>query len=206
MYFSLFNAVVLLRELTFGAQACNDDSYRYLESIIAKIEVPDVRFYLRMALLPAQFWEAPEPMGKERRQNIHQKGMVLVHESFDAAQSSEYREDGGLREEGENVQGGTLRNNGQNANYQGQLPVCIADSHTVTDETHRHFCYYKDMMEHAQSQDWDTCEVEEEPLLECVTKVVLVALLKHTGLLPGYNIKYVCVLHLPELSTKIHAL
>jgi hypothetical protein len=184
--------------LTFGAQTCNGDSYRRLESIIAKIEVPDVRIYLRMALLPTQFWEVPEHTGKERRQNLHQKGTTLVHESFDSAQSPVYRENSDLREDTENVQGATLQNSGQDSSYQGQLPVCVVDSHTVTDETQRHFCYYRDMMEHAQSQDWDTCEVEDEPLLECVTRVVLAALLKHTGLLPGYNSKYVYVLHFLE--------
>lgn len=182
---------MLLRELTFGAQACDGDSYRHLESIIAKIEIPDVRFYLRSALLPTQVWEVPEPVSKERRQSSLQKVATLVHESFDVAQSSVYREDGSLREEVETVQGGLLRNSGQNSSYQRQLPECIADSHTKKDETHRHFCYYKDMMEYAQAQDWDTCEVEDEPLLECLTRVVLTALLKHTGLLSGYNTKYV---------------
>jgi hypothetical protein len=189
-----FNAVLLVRELTCGAKICNGDSYRHLESIIKKIEVPDVRFYLRMALLPTQFWEVPEHIGKERKQNSHQKE-TLVRESFDAAQSFECREDVGLQEAVENVQGETLHNNCQDSSYQRQLPVCIADSCTEVDETHKYFCYYKDMMEYAQSQDWDTCEVEDELLLECVTRVVLAALLKHTGLLPGHNAKYVYVLH-----------
>lgn len=199
-----FNAVLLVRELTFGAHTCNTDSYRRLESIIAKIEIPDVRIYLRMALLPTQLWEVPEPTGKERRQNFHQKGTTLVHESFDAAQSPVYREDGDLREEIKNMQGATLQDSGEDSSYQGQLPVCVANSHIATDETRRHFCYYRDMMEHAQSQDWDTCEVEDEPLLECVTRVVLAALLKHTGLLPECNSKYVYALHFLELFQKIY--
>jgi hypothetical protein len=186
---------LLLRELIFGAQACDGDSCRHLESIIAKIEVPDVRFYLRSALLPTQFWEIPEPVNKERRQSSLQKVATLVHESFDAAQSSVYGEDDNLREEVETVQGGASRNSGQDSNYQKPLPACIADNHTMIDETRRHFCYYKDMMEYAQAQDWDTCEVEDEPLLECLTRVVLTALLKHTGLLSGCNTKYVYVLN-----------
>ncbi|PNF15872.1 hypothetical protein B7P43_G07996 [Cryptotermes secundus] len=181
--------VILVRELTFGAHTCNGDSSRRLESIIAKLEIPDVRIYLRMALLPAQLWEVAEPTGNEWRQNLHQKGTTLVHESFDAAQSPVYREDGDLREEMENMQGTTLQDSGEDSSYQGHLPVCVTDSDIVTDETRKHFCYYRDMIEHAQSQDWDTCEVEDEPLLECVTRVVLAALLKHTGLLPGYNSK-----------------
>lgn len=192
----------MVRELTFGAHTCNGDSSRRLESIIAKLEIPDVRIYLRMALLPAQLWEVPEPTGNERRQNLHQKGTTLVHESFDAAQSPLYREDGDLREEMENMQGTTLQDSGEDSSYQGHLPVCVTDSDIVTDETRKHFCYYRDMMEHAQSQDWDTCEVEDEPLLECVTRVVLAALLKHTGLLPGYNSKYVYALHFLELFKK----
>lgn len=187
--------MLLLRELTFGAQACDGDSYRHLESIIEKIEVPDVRFYLRRALLPTQFWEVPEPVSKERRQSSLQKVATLVHESFDVAQSSVYRENDNLREEVETVQGGASRNSGQNSSYQRQIPVCVADSHTVTDETHRHFCYYKDMMEYAQAQDWDTCEVEDEPLLECLTRVVLTTLLKHTGLLLRCNTKYVYIMY-----------
>lgn len=187
--------MLLLRELTFGALASDGDSYRHLESIIAKIEVRDIRFYLRRALLPTQFWEVPEPVSKERRQSSLQKVTTLVHESFDVAQSSVYREDDNLREEVETVQGGALRNSGQNSSYQRQIPVCVADSHTVTDETHRHFCYYKDMMEYAQAQDWDTCEVEDEPLLECLTRVVLTTLLKHTGLLSGCSTKYVHIMY-----------
>jgi hypothetical protein len=199
-----FTAVLLLRELTFGTRTCNGDSYRRLESIIAKIEIPDVRIYLRMALLPAQFWEALEPTGKERRQNLHQKGTTMVHESFDVAQSPVYRKDGDLREETENVHGATLQERDHDSSYQEQLPVCVADSCIVTDETQRHFCYYRDLMEHAQSQDWDTCEVEDEPLLECVTRVVLAALLKHTGFLPGYNSKYVYILQFLELFQNIY--
>jgi hypothetical protein len=182
--------------LTFGAQACDGDSYRHLESIITKIEVPDVRFYLRSALLPTQFWEIPEPISKERRQSSLQKAATLVSESFDAAQSSVYREDDNLREEVETVLGGASRNSGQDSSYQRQLPVCVADNHAVVEDTRRHFCYYKDMMEYAQAQDWDTCEVEDEPLLECLTRVVLTALLKHTGLLSGCNTKYVHLLNL----------
>jgi hypothetical protein len=190
--------------LTFGAQTCNGDSYQRLENIIAKIEIPAVRIYLRMALLPAQFWEVLEPTGKER-QNLHQKGTALVHESFDVAQSPVYRKDDELREDTENVQGATMQESGDDSSYQKQLAVCVAaDSRTATDETQRHFCYYKDMMEHAQSQDWDTCEVEDEPLLECVTRVVLAAVLKHTGFLPRYNSKYVYVLHFLELFKKMY--
>ncbi|XP_021933596.1 probable E3 ubiquitin-protein ligase HERC1 isoform X3 [Zootermopsis nevadensis] len=180
--------VMLLRELTHGVKACNDDSYRHLESIIKKIEVPDVRFYLRMALLPTQFWEVPKHVGNERRQILHQE-QTLTHESFDAAQSFECREDAGLREAVENVKGECLYNSSQDSNYQQQSPVCIADCCTEIDEAHQYFCYYKDMMEYAQSQDWDTCEVEDGLLLECVTRVVLAALLKHTGLLSGHDTK-----------------
>lgn len=191
--------------MTCGAQTCNDDSYRHLESIIKNIEVPEARFYLRMALLPAHFWEVPEHIGKERRQNPHQNE-TLANESFDAVRSFEYRENVvGLGEEVENIQGETLHNNSQDSSYQRQLPVHTADSYTETDGTNRYFCYYKDMMEHAQSQDWDTCEVEDEPLLECVTRVVVAALLKHTGLLPGHNTKYVYVLHFLDLPCKMCA-
>ncbi|KAK7862054.1 hypothetical protein R5R35_011478 [Gryllus longicercus] len=42
---------------------------------------------------------------------------------------------------------------------------------------------YEQLLEHAQSHDWDTCEVEDEPLLELLTRVALVTMLKHTGLL-----------------------
>jgi hypothetical protein len=170
--------------LTFGAQTCNGDGYRRLENIIAKIEIPDVRIYLRMALLPAQFWEVLEPTGKERH-NLYQKGTALVRESFDVAQSPVYGKDCELREETENVQ-----ESGDDSS--------VADSHVATDETQRRFCYYRDMMEHAQSQDWDTCEVEGEPLLECVTRVVLAALLKHTGFLPRYNSIFIFLSYLKK--------
>jgi hypothetical protein len=184
---------LLLEELTHGVKACNSDSYRHLESIIKKIEVPHVKFYLKMAVLPAQFWEVPEHKGEERKQNSHQVG-TLVHESFDAAQSFECREDVGLLEAVQNVQGETLYSSCQDSSYHQQSPVCMVDSCTETDETHRYLSYYKDMMEYAQSQDWDTCEVEDELLLECVTRIILAALLKHTGLLPGHNTTYVYVL------------
>jgi hypothetical protein len=191
---------LLLRELTAGAQATDGDNYRHLESIIAKIEISDIRFYLRSALLATQFWEISEPVNKERRQSSLQKVATLVQEPFDAAGTSVFVEDDNLREEIEAVQGGVSRNSGQDSSYQRQLPVCIADSHKMIDEMHRHFCYYKDMMEYAQAQDWDTCEVEDEPLLGCLTRVILTALLKHTGLLSWCNTKYVYVLNLFHLS------
>ncbi|XP_068081364.1 probable E3 ubiquitin-protein ligase HERC1 [Anabrus simplex] len=48
---------------------------------------------------------------------------------------------------------------------------------------------YEDLMEHAQTNDWDTCEVEDEPFLESVTRVMLITLLKHTGLLAAIRDK-----------------
>ncbi|XP_069694063.1 probable E3 ubiquitin-protein ligase HERC1 isoform X1 [Periplaneta americana] len=176
--------VPVVRELTFAAQISSGDSYRHMESIISKIEMPDIRFYLSVALLPSHFWEAVHCVEQERRQNSHQKGVALTQESTDIKRTSDFKEDTGGREEVE-----TVRSNGQEPGYQGQSLACNVDSQSLAEEAHKHFCFYKDLMEHAQSQDWDTCEVEDEPLLECVTRVVLAALLKHTGLLPACDIK-----------------
>ena len=106
--------MAIVRDLTFGAQACNNEGYRQIENTIKKIDVDEVKEQLCLALLP------PE------KQDIE---------------------------------------------------------HTASQSSPTHVCHYKDMIEYAQSQDWDTCEIDDEPYLECITCVVLITLLKHTGLL-----------------------
>ncbi|XP_071450243.1 probable E3 ubiquitin-protein ligase HERC1 [Hetaerina americana] len=57
---------------------------------------------------------------------------------------------------------------------------------------------YETMMETAQAEDWDTCEVMDEPLLEKISRLILVTLLKHTGLLEPVMAKQIN-LNKPEL-------
>ncbi|XP_049838129.1 LOW QUALITY PROTEIN: probable E3 ubiquitin-protein ligase HERC1 [Schistocerca gregaria] len=47
----------------------------------------------------------------------------------------------------------------------------------------KHFFPYEDMIEYAQANDWDTCGLESNPVLEAISRILLAALLKHTGLL-----------------------
>ncbi|XP_046401290.1 probable E3 ubiquitin-protein ligase HERC1 isoform X2 [Ischnura elegans] len=82
------------------------------------------------------------------------------------------------------------------------------------------YLVYETMMETAQAEDWDTCEVVDEPLLEKISRLMLVTLLKHTGLLEAVMAKQinpnkpeflevfhkVFILRREVLSTKSHPL
>lgn len=42
------------------------------------------------------------------------------------------------------------------------------------------------MEEMASSEDWDTCEVQDDPLLDATTRLLLAALLTHTNISQNY--------------------
>jgi hypothetical protein len=45
-------------------------------------------------------------------------------------------------------------------------------------------CLYELMFEHAKSLDWETSGVVDDLLLDSVSRILLLVLIKHTGLLP----------------------
>jgi len=51
-----------------------------------------------------------------------------------------------------------------------------SDSTSVT-------CLYDLIFEHAKSLDWDTCDIHDDKALDSVTRILFLALLKHTGLI-----------------------
>ncbi|CAG7693965.1 unnamed protein product, partial [Allacma fusca] len=61
------------------------------------------------------------------------------------------------------------------------LPVAVNDEKNL--ETGNVTCLYELMFEHAKSLDWDTCDVQDDLLLDSASRVLLLALLKHTGIL-----------------------
>lgn len=60
-----------------------------------------------------------------------------------------------------------------------------SDDGSVVQDHIRTDSIYEDLMEYAQANDLDTCEVESQPLLEMATRLLLATLLKHAGLLTG---------------------
>ncbi|KAG8223094.1 hypothetical protein J437_LFUL002042, partial [Ladona fulva] len=78
------------------------------------------------------------------------------------------------------------------------LPTTMVDILDLALTSNSQCLIYETMMEMAQSEDWDTCEVGDELLLEKITRLVLITLLKHTGLLQGVMSKQICHNH-PDL-------
>nr|CAD7438539.1 unnamed protein product [Timema bartmani] len=177
------NLVALLENINFNSLTPSEDSYRQVDGVMTQVS-QEAAFCLQLAFAShgkSKKWSRKINFSKERSQPFHAHSKCKYKDipvPLCKINQVDYKCD------------------------------CAEQREFVLDEAMQEVLsdpemLYRDLVEYAQSCDWDTCDVVSEVQIEMLMAAVLVALLKHSGLLRAVlskNIQKLLSSKSPELS------